>query len=792
MNVLAAKFLSILKNIIFLAAFIYFFASCTVVKDYPAGKPFVYKTTVDIEGEYNTEEKKQLTERLLEQMDDSIRVRSVQKLVGWENGPKFFYSLIKNPASYDSVNADKSKIFMRALLNSLGYYRDSISYNDTVHIRGDQLRTTVNFDVTPSTLFKLDSIAFNISNDSLQSISQQQRDTLEAVTRQAIKSTLLQKGEAFSKPLLSAERDRLADMYRNNGYLLFSNDDLRVVWDTVGIALLRPTLDPIEQAQQLEALQRRRENPVADVEYRLKPSLDTAHLTRYYVGNVTVYPDLTPDTALFTPVVKKIRNSTIITYRNLFKSRVILENSYLIRGDLYSQRNYLKTLNRFNSLGAFRLVNIDPAPRPGTDTVDFIVKLTPADKYIFEGNIEGSQNWGNTSTLFTEGNLIGINLGLQNRNFLRGANLANTSFRYGVGLSNSRRVQTQQFSLSHVITFPRSIPRYQFLSPSLKENAKTSLIFNANYLDRKDFLALLTINAAWGYSFTWRNKLLTLRLPNIEYAFLERRKDLIELIKNNRSYQYIFNDGFVSSVIAGLTITGGKQKLTNVLRLNAEASGLLLGMLHTPFLDSNLKRFLRMDADFRQTYSFNNQRSAFAWRIFAGTSYPMPLFKTDSSNFSLPFFKSYTAGGANSMRAWSLRKLGPGSAIRSFGRTEAPDRFGDLQLELNAEYRFFLTEIGGVKINSALFTDMGNIWYLRKNTAFPDGEFRFDKLWKDLAIGAGTGLRVDFGLFLVRVDLAYKLKDPSPSKEDEDKQNKFFPYRKLSDAQIQLGVNYPF
>jgi outer membrane protein assembly factor BamA len=792
MNVLAAKSLSILKNIIFLAAFIYFFASCTVVKDYPAGKPFVYKNTVDIEGAYNTEEKKQLTQRLIEQMHDSIRVRSVQKLVGWENGPKFFYSLIKNPPVYDSLNAEKSKLFMRALLNSVGYYRDSIAYNDTVHIRGEQRRTTVNFDITPGTLFKLDSIAFNISNDSLQSITQQQRDTLEAVTREAIKSSLLQKGDAFSKPLLSAERDRLADMFRNNGYLLFSNDDIRVVWDTVGIALLRPTLDPIEQAQQLEALQRRRENPVADVEYRLKPNLDTAHLIRYYVGSVTVYPDLTPDTALFNPIVKNIRNNTIITYQNLFKSRVILENSYLIRGELFSQRNYLKTLNRFNSLGAFRLVNIDPFPRQGTDTVDFVVKLTPADKYIFEGNIEGSQNWGNTSTLFTEGNLIGINLGLQNRNFSRGANLANTSFRYGIGLSNSRRVQTQQLSLSHVITFPRSIPRYQFLSPALKENAKTSLVFNANYLDRKDFLALLTINTSWGYAVSWKNKLLSLRLPNIEYAFLERRKDLIALINDNQSYRYIFNDGLVSSVITGLAITGGNQNHTNILRINSEASGLISGLLHTPFLDSNLKRFIKLDGDFRQTYSFNNKRSAFAWRVFAGTSYPMPLFKKDTANFALPFFKSYTAGGANSMRAWSLRKLGPGSTVQSFDRTVAPDRFGDLQLELNAEYRFFVTEIGGVKINSALFTDMGNIWYLRKNTAFPDGEFRFDKLWKDLAIGAGTGLRVDFGLFLVRVDFAYKLKDPSPSKVDSDKQNKFFPYRKLSDGQIQLGVNYPF
>ena len=789
MNVSAAQSPYGFKTCVLFLVSLLFLASCTVVKDYPAGKPFVYKTTIDIEGKYTTDERKQLILQLEEQLDDSIRVRGVQKLIGWENGPKVLYTLIRKPPVYDTANADKSKIFMQDLLNSLGYYRDSISYNDTVHVNGDQLRTTVNFDVVPGKLFTLDSISFNIGRDSLQSITQQARDTLQQVTAEATKNSLLQKGRAFSIPLLSAERDRLADMYRNNGYLRFANDDLRVLWDTVGIALLRPTFDPIEQAQLFEALQRRRENPVADVEYRLKPNLDTSHLTRYYIGNVTVYPDLTPDTALFTPVVKQIRNNTIITYQNLFKLRVILENTYLNRGDLYRQSNYLKTLNRFNSLGAFRLVSIDPIPRAGTDTVDFILKLTPAEKYIFEGNIEGSQNWGNTGTLFTEGNLIGINLGLQNRNFARGANLASTNFRYGVGVSSARSIQTQQLSLSHIITFPRAIPRYKFLRPAVKEQAQTSLVFNANYLDRRDFLALLSINTSWGYKFNWKNKLLFLRFPNIEYAFLERRKDLNELIDSNQSYRYIFNDGLVSSAIAGLTISGGKKDVTNIARFNTELSGLISGLIGSKFLDSNLKRFIKFDADFRQNRKLT-PRTSFAWRVFAGAGYAMPLFKTDTANFALPFFKSYTAGGANSMRAWQLRKLGPGSTTESFLQNRAPDRFGDLQLELNAEYRFYVTEIGGIKINSALFTDIGNIWYMRKNEAFPDGEFKFNKLLKDLAVGAGTGLRIDFGLFLVRVDFAYKLKDPSP--EDPSKQNVFFPYRKLNDAQIQLGVNYPF
>jgi outer membrane protein assembly factor BamA len=157
----------------------------------------------------------------------------------------------------------------------------------------------------------------------------------------------------------------------------------------------------------------------------------------------------------------------------------------------------------------------------------------------------------------------------------------------------------------------------------------------------------------------------------------------------------------------------------------------------------------------------------------------------------MPFFRQYFAGGPNSMRAWGLRRLGPGSSVLSFAREQIPDRFGDIQLEANAEYRFFLADLNGIKINSALFTDIGNVWFLRKNENFPDGNFQLNRLGKDIAIGMGTGLRVDFGLFLIRVDYALKVKNPSP--ENIEEQNKwFYDWKKLTNGQLQLGVNLPF
>lgn len=758
-----------------------FIVSCSTVKNYPA-QPFIYETNIQLNGKFNTDQRKDLLQKLENQLHDSVRVRRVRKML-------LFNSLV-NPPVYDSINADKSVIYLRALLNAEGYYRDSILYHasiDTVlEKKGEQYRTTLDFDVYPGKLITLDSIAFTFSADTLQDISQTTRDTLQKITEGAMGETLLKKGAPFSKALISNEIDRLTDVYRNNGYLQFSRDELLAVWDTVGIALLRPTLDPIEQAQQLAVLRARRANPTADLEIRLRANPDTSHLIRYYIGDVTVYPDLRADSSNYEPTVRYVNGIKVIDYLNIYNPKIAVENIYLNRGDLYSQRNYLRTLNRYNSVGSWRLVAIDQIPRPGTDTVDFVVRLTPAEKYSLNTNIEGSQNFG--SNLFN-GNFIGFNIGLQNRNFARGANLASSNFRFATEILSDEFVRARQVSFNNSIYFPRFIPKFGFVPQQWKDISKTVFTLNAAYTSRKDFFKLATINGAWGYEFNWKNKLLNIRLPNIEYAYLTKGDSLEELITNNRTYEYIFNSGMVVSSIVNLTVTGGKNRLANVARFNVESSGLLIGLMNSPFLYERLHRFIKLDAEFRQNYKI--RRSSLAWRLFAGAGYQLPSDRYQF-NTTLPFFKSYFAGGANSMRAWGLRKLGPGSSIKSFERTIAPERFGDMQLELNAEYRFFITEISGVQINSALFTDMGNIWTLRKLPDFENGQFKFNKLWHDLAIGAGTGLRIDFGFFLIRLDWAYKLKDPSPSFENSDKQNKFFPYKSIRDGQLQLGVTYPF
>jgi outer membrane protein insertion porin family len=757
-------------------------ASCSViVRDYPANRPFVYESGITLQGKFTTAERKQLINQLEQQLHDSVRPRTVQKLI--------FFTYMDRPPSYDTLNVGKSVVYLRALLTSLGYYHDTIVPVVRIDTLEDQHRATVDFQVTPGRLTRLDSVWYSMGKDTTG--ARPGNDTLQRVTLDHTEQSLLKKGNAFSKPLISAERDRLADLYRNNGFLRFSSEEIVAVWDTVDVALLRPTLDPIEQAQLMEALRLRRENPTADVEMRLRPNRDTSHLVRYYNGNVTIYPDLGPDTALYVPQHFNYNGNQIISYTNSFSPRMLGENVFMRKGELYVQRNYLRTLNRFNSLGSWRLVTIDQVPRPGTDTVDFNIKMTPAEKYHFSANLEASRN---VAQAFVEGGLLGfgVNLRLQNRNFARGANQANTNFRFGteLGTDTSSRslVQSIQAIFSHSIIFPRVIPRWNLMPKKWRENARTTLNFNVGNIDRISYFNVTSFSTSLGYETSWKNNLVGIRFPNIEYNYLVRRPQLEELIKSNASYKYIFNTGLVSSILFNISNAGSGSGYTRLLRGGLELSAPLSGFIKgSKFLDSNLYRFGRVDLEYRRTKTI--RRTAFAWRGFMGIGVGLPRSPKDSNNRFLPFFRQYYAGGPNSMRAWGLRKLGPGSRIASFNPNIAPDRFGDFQLEANAEYRFFVTDLKGYIINSALFVDVGNVWYLRDDPSMENENFRFHRLWHDLGIGAGTGLRIDLSFIKIRLDYAYKIKNPSPDRPGEGQWIKHF---KPLEGQLQFGIDYPF
>jgi outer membrane protein assembly factor BamA len=202
-----------------------------------------------------------------------------------------------------------------------------------------------------------------------------------------------------------------------------------------------------------------------------------------------------------------------------------------------------------------------------------------------------------------------------------------------------------------------------------------------------------------------------------------------------------------------------------------------------------LRRFIKLEAEYK--HFLNYSRSTLGFRMYGGYGYVYGR-TGDNPEYTLPFFKAFSAGGPYSMRAWQVRQLGPGtSPIYDTTGGRSTDRFGNVQLEGNIEYRFNLATIAGIKIGSAFFTDIGNIWSKEFDSAgnnIPEAEFRLNKLYRDLAVAGGTGLRLDFDFFLIRLDWAYKLKDPLYA----DRQNGWFQQLDLGSGQFQLGIGYSF
>ena len=256
--------------------------------------------------------------------------------------------------------------------------------------------------------------------------------------------------------------------------------------------------------------------------------------------------------------------------------------------------------------------------------------------------------------------------------------------------------------------------------------------------------------------------MLNYRPMNIELYQLNKFSKLDSLLILNPFLRSSFNEGNIVSQNISYTNIGNSSKnphQQHYLRLGIEEAGGLLGLADK--FNKDLYRYLKIEAEYRSTYQYTN--TEIAWRLMGG--WGNNYSNNARLSGQLPFFKQFTAGGPYSMRAWGLRQLGLGSS--TFYDTSAQrqnfDRFGDLQLEANFEYRFTLLQLGSYKIGSALFADMGNIWNTRDLGNDPRAGFKLDRLYKDLAIGIGTGLRLDFDYFIIRIDYALKMKDPTRS-----------------------------
>jgi outer membrane protein insertion porin family len=766
------------------------------VKKAPVDTAFVFDNKINIIGIKDKDEKKRLTTELANYWDDSLYATRVQKF-------GVFYSL-KNPPVFDTLNIVRTVTFMHGYLNSQGYYNalfpnaDSSYSFDTVK---NQIRTTISLDIIPGKSLIIDSLYYDLNDTALNRISD----------NNAKKSYIKQGKTPFSKQAIATELDREVALFRQRGYFLLTRENLLAEIDTANVSLLQTTPDPFELAQKLAAAaQKRLENPgcIVAIKKRTNPDSvialgDSVYYKRYHIGNIFFYPatgrydqpdSLIADTASFKRIHVNAYTEYFKEEKPYVRFRPLREHTYQRKGLMYNEENFYRTLNNFNQIGTWERVDYRTFVR--NDTVDFHYFLTPAKKETLGFYIEASRNTGD---LLVSGTLIGLalNTTYTNRNVWHSAIQSNTSFSNGVEFSllQHNPIQTFQSSLNHGYTFPRFILPFKFKNTYRLDDIKTKLNMSATYIDREDFYRLRGLVANWGYEYKVKNRVWLFRFPNVELYSLDTLKGLDSAFQANPTLRTSFNTGSVLSAQASMiqNYPGRSSRVHNMVRLASEVSFAPLKSLQ-----DNIYQYVKVEAEYRKLISY--RKTALAFRAFGGIGYNYG--KYEQFGKTLPFFKQYVGGGPNSMRAWGLRLIGLGSSITSDTAALFRDRYGDMQLEANAEYRFTIAEFSAVKVGSALFADVGNIWNLHANPASPNSEFNFNRLGKDIAIGVGTGLRFDFGYFMVRLDLGFKLKDPVRYENNGWLTLKDFTWKNYeytdkgaptrNNYALQLGIGLPF
>ena len=753
-----------------------------IVKNYPTDTPFVYSTNINIKSDHiSKNQQSNLLRSLPGYFDDSARVQKAQRF-------GIFYR-IKNPPVFDTSHISHSITFMNAYLASIGYYHTSFTDSFYIDTFKNQRRTNIVFTLDPGKVTVIDSIEYKLGDSILQRI---------ATRENLLKNSLIKPGKSpFSKPLLGSELDRLVDLYKNRGYMLISRDNLIAEADTINPAVLQVTADPFEQIRTIEsASERSRINPTAKIIIKMRDIgsdstdlVDSLQIKQYRIGNIYFHPETdytqVPDSLIEKkdlPVLYHKNEFTVYGSKHLFAFQPLRQHTFMRRGNLYNDRLYAKTINNLSSIGAWQ--NVDSRYRikaanllqadslykdtfaVRVDTVDFHYFLVPAVKQNITVGLEASRNTGD---LFTSGNLFGlaVNTTYLNRNVWHRAIQSSTTFRNGIELSLNKSnplLQTFQSSLSHSYSFPNFIlPR--FLNDWLVkkrerlDGVKTILGASATYSERTDFFRIRQLVANWGYEWKLRNKIWSVKIPNVELYSLDTLPKLKDLLAENPFLRNAFTTGSIVSIIGTFNTSFNSKnhpKQNNFFRAAVEEAGGLSGNIH-PW-DNNIYRYLKGEAEYRKLFTFPT--TSLVARVLAGFG-----FNYGKVGETLPFYKQFFGGGPNSMRAWSLRQLGLGSSLRSdTAGTNAVafrDRYGDMQLEANLEYRYTIAQFSSLKLAGAFFTDIGNVWNIKKDVSNPGSEFNFNRLGKDIAIGAGTGIRMDFTYFLIRIDGGLKLKDPA-------------------------------
>ncbi len=678
-----------------------------------------------------------------------------------------------SPVIYDQALTDASINQLRIALVNKGYMHNIVTA-DTMR-RDSKKKIRINYNVTLNEQHYIDSIGYNIPNDTL-------RQLILADSAQF----LIKSGTAFDRNTLEQERQQITERLQNKGYFAFNKEYITFTADTAenskAVNLTMNLMPPYKNAK---------------YEYY------TSHRPFYFrkVVFVTNYdPLVMHDGSHYTAAdTVEYKNYSILYDERYLRPSVIEECCFIEPGEQYSNAAVDKTYQAFSRLGIVKFVNIEVNPVGEVDGkiwLDAYVLLTKGKSQTVSLSLEGTNSEGDLG--------FGVGTGYQHRNLAKGSEVLNTKFRMSYeslsgDLSGLINDKYSEYAAEVGITFPKF--KFPFLKKDFKQKILASTEFSTqfNYQERPEYTRIIA-GAGWKYHWSEKQSRTrhTFNLIDVSYVYLpESRLNFLEDITNpllRYSYEnhFIMRMGYSfyhTNKLPASPLASRFQTNVYTLRAAAESAGSLLygisKMIGQTRNDDDAykifgirySQYFKADADYSITHSFN-PRNSLAFHVGAGVAVPY------GNSTALPFEKRFYAGGANSVRGWGVRTLGPGS----FDGTNSMNNFiyqcGDIRLDMNLEYRaklFWVIELGA-------FIDAGNIWTIRNYEDQPGGVFKINEFYKQIAVAYGLGLRLDFTYFLLRFDLGMKAYNPAQNQERWPLTSPDW----KRDAAFHFSVGYPF
>ena len=721
-------------------------ASCTVTKFVPDGEYLLDK--VEVKSDTNALGVNPSEMRQLVRQRGNSRWFSAAKLplatyslsgrdtTKWFN--RFLRSIGEPPQLYDSVSTRASMDILQTQLQNMGYLRASVDvYNK---IKGKKLVTT--YLLHPRQPYFINKVDYDIRDSAIAVVL-----NLADSTRRGLKS-----GMMFNVANLDNERSRISKYLTNRGYYRFNKDFISYRADSVpGSPLINLTL-------------------VLD-KYRSGEETNLPHQV-YTIGDVN-FRSGNP-------------NDSVIPLRQ----SVLESNTFLESGALYASNDLQTTYNHFGRLGAVRYTNISFHEHEFEPVLDCDILVSTNKPSTISFQPEGTNTSGDLGAA--------VSLTYQNRNIFHGSENLSVVLRGAYeairGLEGYSNTNFQEYSVETSLSFPRFIAPLLSTSFRRRVNASSEVSLLYDLQNRPEFMRRV-FSVAWRYKWNDQNHhdryqvdLLDLNyisMPWISDTFKAEYLDNTD--SRNSILRYNYENLFIMKLGFGYTYNNGRY----AIKVSAESAGNLLNlashMFHFhknseeqyTFLDIAYAQYLRGIFDYTRNFVFD-YHNQLVFHFGFGIAYPY------GNSTILPFEKRFFSGGANSVRGWSVRSLGPGKFIGRDGRIDFINQTGDMKLDLNLEYRASLFW----KFGGALFIDAGNIWTLRDYEDQPGGQFKISEFWQQIAVSYGFGLRLNFDYFVVRFDMG--MKAVNPAYEDEKDHFPILHPRLSRDFAFHFAVGLPF